>query len=661
MKMLSSYPLLLMSIIISSCLWRPSELRKHKDDCIHRCGNINIPYPFGIGLDTARNCFRDPNFAVSCNSSSSSQPKPFLKKLNLEILEVILYPYEVGDVVTVKIPSFTTCSSRNDRTVTSHNLANSPFKYSVTENVFVSVGCDGYALLLNETGGIVAGCATVCTLQPPAAVLRENRCIGYGCCQAQFMNHYTEIKKYSISVSTNNISGNCRSAFLISKEYLEANASLSSAIASVPVVLEWGSGYTTDESHDSAVGISLIICGSCWGCWRFKTKKRRKEIRLRAKYFKDKLEVQGSSNSDVREKTKLFTLTELKRYTDNFSKDRVLGQGGQGTVYKGMLKDGQVIAVKRSRALDESQWKQFINEVILLSQIKHRHVVKILGCCFEDDIPLVVYELICNGTLSEHIQKPVGEIIFTWKMRLNIAFETATAIAYLHSEFSTPIYHRDIKSSNILLDDKFGAKLSDFGISRAVSVEQTHLTTCVQGTFGYLDPEYFYSGQYSEKSDVYSFGVILVELLTGQKPIRALGPIDKDEEERSLAMYFVSSMNDNTLFEILDPLVLEGSKKEDVVEFANLAKQCLYPTGLERPTMKEVTMVLERLRYRNSSCTRPLTPVDQTKGLTTRISSMITSSMETDNAFLRSVTYDHIDLTTNSDSADVEMHLLHTC
>uniref|UniRef100_A0A803LHT6 Protein kinase domain-containing protein n=1 Tax=Chenopodium quinoa TaxID=63459 RepID=A0A803LHT6_CHEQI len=320
-------------------------------------------------------------------------------------------------------------------------------------------------------------------------------------------------------------------------------------------------------------------------------------------------------------------------FLDNFSKDRVLVQGGQGTVYKGMLKDGQVIAVKRSRALDESQWKQFINEVILLSQIKHRHVVKILGCCLEDDIPLVVYEFICNGTLSEHIRNPIDEFIFTWEMRLRIAFKSATAVTYLHSEFSTPIYHRDIKSSNILLDDKFGAKLSDFGISRAVSVEQTHLTTRVQGTFGYLDPEYFYYGQYSEKSDVYSFGVILVELLTGQKPIRALRPVDKDEEETSLAMYFISSMNDNTLFEILDPLVLEGSKKEDIVEFANLAKQCLYPTGLERPTMKEATMVLERLRYRNSSCVPPLTPNDQADGWTTRNSSMITSSMETDNAF----------------------------
>uniref|UniRef100_A0A803LHT4 Protein kinase domain-containing protein n=1 Tax=Chenopodium quinoa TaxID=63459 RepID=A0A803LHT4_CHEQI len=405
------------------------------------------------------------------------------------------------------------------------------------------------------------------------------------------------------------------------------------------------------------VGAALVVFGGSWVCWRCKTRKRRKEIKLRQKYFEKKLIVQGSSNIDESKKIKLFSLTELKRFTDNFSNDRVLGQGGQGTVYKGMLKDGQVIAVKRSTSLNESQWKEFINVVILLSQIKHRHVVKSLGCCLEDNIPLLVYEFISNGTLSEHIQKSIDGFIFTWEIRLRIAFETATAITYLHSEFSTPIYHRDIKSSNILLDDKFGVKLSDFGISRAVSMEQTHLTTAVQGTFGYLDPEYFYTGQYSEKSDVYSFGVILVELLTGQKPIRALRPINEDEEikhekETSLAKYFVSSMNDNTLVEIVDPLVLKGSIKEDVLEFAYLATQCLNPTGQERPTMKEVTMVLERLRHPNLTCKPPFEPNDESEDWTTRSSSMITSSsMETGNAFPISVTYEHI--TTNSDSAEV--------
>ncbi|XP_021771624.1 wall-associated receptor kinase-like 3 [Chenopodium quinoa] len=615
--MLNSYTLLV-SIIILSCTWKPCQQRQDTD-CLHRCGSINIPYPFGIGPDGKEGCYLNPNFTVSCNVSSSS-PTPILKKFDLEIVEIQRSGRKgsVGSLI-VKIPTLSTCSRNNNSTEakwTSKNLTDSPFRFAedaVDGNVFASVGCDGYAVFYNETSGMIAGCTSVCSPDyhsAAAVAVSRSKCYGYRCCQVQLTSvhkHFPELKQYGISVRTTNTSGLCRSAFLIGKKYLEAGPPLAPGITAVPVVLKWGKSNLTFiyifVTMIIVVGIPIIICGGCWGWWRFKTKKRRKEIKLRAMYFKDKLDILGASNIDTAERTKLFTLTELKRFTDNFSKDRVLGQGGQGTVYKGMLKNGQVIAVKRSRALEESQWKQFINEVILLSQIKHRHVVKILGCCLEDDKPLVVYEFICNGTLLEHIHKS----IFTWEMRLRIAFETASAISYLHSEFSTPIYHRDIKSSNVLLDDKFGAKLSDFGISRAVSVEQTHVTTCIQGTFGYLDPEYFFSSQYSEKSDVYSFGVILVELLTGEKPIRTPILVDKeedteDDEELSLVIYFVSSIKDSTLFDIVDPMIIKDGKKKDIMEFANLAKQCLSHKGIQRPTMKEVTMVLERLRYKNSSC-----------------------------------------------------------
>ena len=252
------------------------------------------------------------------------------------------------------------------------------------------------------------------------------------------------------------------------------------------------------------------------------------------------------------EKTKLYKSKELEKATDKFNENRILGQGGQGTVYKGMLADGKIVAVKKSKIIDGSKLAEFINEVVILSQINHRNVVKLLGCCLETQVPLLVYEYIPNGTLSQYILDQNEEFPLTWEMRVRIATEVAGALSYLHSSASFPIFHRDIKSSNILLDEKYRAKVADFGTSRSVAMDQTHLTTSlVQGTFGYLDPEYFQSSQFTDKSDVYSFGVVLVELLTGQKPI----VLDSLRGGRSLATHFMLSMEEDCLFDIVDARV----------------------------------------------------------------------------------------------------------
>lgn len=308
------------------------------------------------------------------------------------------------------------------------------------------------------------------------------------------------------------------------------------------------------------------------------------------------LKQQLSSGEVNIQKIKLFTSDELEKSTDNFSINRVVDHGGHGTVYKGMLADGRIVAVKKSKMVDEGQLSEFINEVVILSQIKHRNVVRLLGCCLETEVPLLVYEFIPNGTLFQYIHEKNEDLPLTWKMCVRIATEVAGALSYLHIAASCPIYHRDIKSTNILLDEKYRAKIADFGTSRSVAVDQTHLTTLVHGTFGYLDPEYFRSSKFTEKSDVYSFGVVLVELLSGQKPVSAASMVNEEEEYRSLAAYFFVVMQEGRLFDIIDAQVLNEASTIEIMTVAKLAKRCLNLNGKRRPTMKEVTTVLEAVQ-----------------------------------------------------------------
>ncbi|KAJ0659791.1 putative protein kinase RLK-Pelle-WAK family [Helianthus annuus] len=328
----------------------------------------------------------------------------------------------------------------------------------------------------------------------------------------------------------------------------------------------------------------------------YKVIKKTKEKRRRKRFFKRNggllLKQQEEADPSLVDKTIHFTSRELQKATDNFNENRILGRGGQGTVYKGMLVDGRIVAVKKSKIVDESQLEQFINEVVVLSQINHRNVVKLLGCCLETDVPLLVSEFIPNGTLYDRLHSETDEFPISLDMRLQIATEVAGALAYLHSATSIPIYHRDIKTTNILLDDKYRAKVSDFGTSRFVSIDQTHLTTLVKGTFGYLDPEYFQSSQFTEKSDVYSFAVVLVELLTGEMPIS----LTRFGENRSLATHFMLAMEEGRVMSIFDAVVIKEGTRDELLMVANLAMRCLNMNGKYRPTMKEVAIELETIR-----------------------------------------------------------------
>ncbi|XP_061360170.1 wall-associated receptor kinase-like 2 [Gastrolobium bilobum] len=297
------------------------------------------------------------------------------------------------------------------------------------------------------------------------------------------------------------------------------------------------------------------------------------------------------------ENVQIFSAEELQRATDNYNSSRFLGQGGYGMVYKGMLPDGTIVAVKKSKEIERNQIETFVNEVVILSQINHRNIVKLFGCCLESEAPLLVYEFIPNGTLSDHIHRKDHEASLPWESRLRIACEVAGALAYMHFAACVPILHRDIKPTNILLDNNYSAKVSDFGTSRSVPQDKTHLTTAIGGTFGYIDPEYFQSSHFTDKSDVYSFGVVLVELITGRKP----NSFSNEDEGQNLVAEFISLMKENQLSQILDARVLKEARKEDILAIANLALSCLRLNGKKRPTMQEISEELEALRKVQSS------------------------------------------------------------
>ncbi|WVZ50150.1 hypothetical protein U9M48_001436 [Paspalum notatum var. saurae] len=348
-------------------------------------------------------------------------------------------------------------------------------------------------------------------------------------------------------------------------------------------------GLTIAIGVSSGAGIVIAILLVFIFIRRFKHKRA---VKLKQKYFKQNrgqlLQQLVSQRGDIAERM-IIPIDELVKATNNFDKARVLGGGGHGTVYKGILSDLHVVAIKKSKITVQNEIDEFINEVAILSQINHRNVVKLFGCCLETEVPILVYEFISNGTLYQHLHVE-GPISLSWTTRLRIASEIATALAYLHSSISIPIIHRDIKSTNILLDDTMTSKVSDFGASRYIPVHKTGLTTRVQGTIGYLDPNYFYTSRLTDKSDVYSFGVLLVELLTRKKPSSYLSA-DGD----GLVSHFVNLISEENLAEILDPQVIEEGG-EEVQQVAILAASCIKLRAEDRPTMRQVELVLGGLQ-----------------------------------------------------------------
>ncbi|XP_022755189.1 calmodulin-binding receptor-like cytoplasmic kinase 3 [Durio zibethinus] len=289
-----------------------------------------------------------------------------------------------------------------------------------------------------------------------------------------------------------------------------------------------------------------------------------------------------------------LNMTQVARATRNFSSALQIGEGGFGTVYKAQLDSGQVVAIKRAKKEHfENLQTEFSCEVELLAKIDHRNLVKLLGYVDKGNERLIITEYVPNGTLREHLDGRRGKIL-DFNQRLEIAIDVAHGLTYLHLYAEKQIIHRDVKSSNILLTESLRAKVADFGFARLgpLDSDQTHISTKVKGTVGYLDPEYMKTYQLTTKSDVYSFGILLIEILTGRRPVEVRRPVD----ERVTLRWAFHKYNEGHAVELVDRMMEEVVDAEILVKIFALAFQCAAPIRNDRPEMKSVAEQLWAIR-----------------------------------------------------------------
>ncbi|XP_028801951.1 probable serine/threonine-protein kinase PBL28 [Neltuma alba] len=299
----------------------------------------------------------------------------------------------------------------------------------------------------------------------------------------------------------------------------------------------------------------------------------------------------------------VFTLREMEEATCSFSDDNLLGKGGFGKVYRGTLRSGEVVAIKKMElpAFKEAEGeREFRVEVDILSRLDHPNLVSLIGYCADGKHRFLVYEYMQNGNLQDHLNG-IGERKMDWPSRLKVALGAARGLAYLHSSSAVgiPIVHRDFKSTNVLLNANFEAKISDFGLAKFMPEgQETHVTARVLGTFGYFDPEYTSTGKLTLQSDVYAFGVVLLELLTGRRAVDLnLGPNDQN-----LVLQVRHILNDRRkLRKVIDPEMARNSyTMESIAMFANLASTCVRTDSSERPSTVDCVKQLQQIIYTNS-------------------------------------------------------------
>ncbi|KAL3651000.1 LRR receptor-like serine/threonine-protein kinase FEI 2 [Castilleja foliolosa] len=330
----------------------------------------------------------------------------------------------------------------------------------------------------------------------------------------------------------------------------------------------------------ATVGVLLLVALMCfWGCYMYKRLGKNDGKGLA-------VDVSGGASVVMFHGDLPYSSKDIIKKLENLNEDHVIGAGGFGTVYKLEMDDGSIFALKKIVKVNGGFDRFFERELAILGSIKHKYLVNLRGYCNSPTSKLLIYDFLSGGSLDEALHEK-GEQL-DWETRLNIILGAAKGLAYLHHDCSPRIIHRDIKSSNILLDGNFDARVSDFGLAKLLEDEESHITTIVAGTFGYLAPEYMQSGRATEKTDVYSFGVLVLEIVNGKRPTDA-SFIEKGLNIVGWLNYLVS---ENRQREILDPLC-EGVETDSLDAILSIAIQCVSSGPEDRPTMHRVVQVLE--------------------------------------------------------------------
>ncbi|XP_047080276.1 wall-associated receptor kinase 1-like [Lolium rigidum] len=679
-------------------------------ECRETCGNVTVPYPFGIGAG----CYRDDGvsgFQLDCDDSGPSPPRLTIVSRGYRLADISLAAGEATTFLNATRSCYNSSGGFIDgKTDTYMGINHSPYLFSSNKTQLVAIGCPTLGFFVDGPGQYVSGCMSVCR---PAQYDLPGPCTGVGCCRSAIpkgvdffepaQNNFPPGQSGYETIAAQ--ATPCHYVFLVQTDWFDSERIILNRTDDfeVPVVLDWairnvgkcsaaegnatadfacrsahskcfdvdnGDGYRCncskgyggnpyidgvggcididecqhkenygchavcvntegnftckcppEETGDpnvkngcrpkdkftvalkavTGVGVGVILLGSIF-CGTCLALQKSNLMRTKKKFFEHNggviLQQQMRSyNGTAGGSTggfKIFSSEELKKATNNFATDQILGRGGHGIVYRGVLADNSVVAIKKSKMMEEAETKEFTREMLILSQINHRNVVKLLGCCLEVEVPMLVYEYVSNGTLYQYIHGGKGLNADTaLDTRLRIGAESAEALAYMHSSASPPILHGDVKTANILLDGSLTAKVTDFGASKlAPSDEAEVIATLVQGTCGYLDPEYLMTCQLTDKSDVYSFGVVMLELLTRKKVLCFDGP----EENRSLVSCFVAAVKAGRHDELMDGNVRKEMGPEALEEVTHLLMRCVSMSGDERPGMKEVAERLEALR-----------------------------------------------------------------
>jgi len=408
--------------------------------------------------------------------------------------------------------------------------------------------------------------------------------------------------KILVSIGPSDVNSDYPNAILNGLEIMKMNNSISSLSASAAMSLPSNHG-SNSKKVGVMVGVSLgIFCAlvAMVGGF-FVLRKRRRQMAQQGdsktwvplsdgtshtmgSKYSNATTASAASNFGYR-----FPFAVVQEATNNFDEGWVIGVGGFGKVYKGELSDGTKVACKRGNPRSHQGLAEFRTEIEMLSQFRHRHLVSLIGYCDERNEMILIYEYMESGTVKSHLYGS-GLPGLSWKERLEICIGAARGLHYLHTGYAKAVIHRDVKSANILLDENLMAKVADFGLSKTgPEIDQTHVSTAVKGSFGYLDPEYFRRQQLTEKSDVYSFGVVLLEVLCARPVIDPSLP----RERVNLAEWAMKWQKKGELARIVDPTLAGKIRPDSLRKFAETAEKCLADFGVDRPSMGDVLWNLE--------------------------------------------------------------------